>query len=343
MLGKKFKIVLNPLNNIDWIVQYHYQKTVSALGDECEIVLPARTEEDVARATVDADVIYGKTVTRKIIVRAKKLKLIQTFGSGTETVDLEAAAERGIPVSNVKAFGFAVANTAVALLLALTNRIVEYDRGMREGRWEELRSGLRTGVKGRTLGIVGFGKIGSEVADRMKPFGVEIIAIKKHPDDKLARKFGLKFLGGPDDLDHVMAQSDFVVVTLRVTDETIGMISEEKLRKMKNTAFIVNVSRGEVIDEDGLYKVLAEKKIAGAGLDVLEKEPPDPNTPLLKLDNVILTPHIGGKTEPSYAMMSKEGIDNIKRVLRGERPQSVVSLEVKKSAVVYDPSLHKEK
>ena len=258
-------------------------------------------------------------ITREVMLAAPKLKLIQQFGVGLEGVDLEAARELGVYVANVPgANAISVAEHAIFFMLALARKFNEATK-----RFQEEKIGEPAGheIYGKTLGIIGLGRSGTELAKRAKALGMRVLAIKKKPNPELARKLGLDFLGGPGDLDFVLKNSDFVSIHVPLTDETRNLIGERELRLMKKTAYLINVARGPVVNREALYKALKEKWIAGAALDVFWEEPPNPNDPLFKLDNIIVTPHVAGVTYEAYNRIAKEVAENILRVSKGLPPK----------------------
>jgi len=258
-------------------------------------------------------------ITREVMLAAPKLKLIQQFGVGLEGVDLEAARELGVYVANVPgANAISVAEHAIFFMLALARKFNEATKRFQEGKIGE-PAGHE--IYGKTLGIIGLGKSGTELAKRAKALGMRVLAIKKKPNPEVARKLGLDFLGGPGDLDFVLKNSDFVSIHVPLTDETRNLIGERELRLMKKTAYLINVARGPVVNREALYKALKEKWIAGAALDVFWEEPPNPDDPLFKLDNIIVTPHVAGVTHEAYDRIAKEVAENIVRVSKELPPK----------------------
>ena len=199
---------------------------------------------------------------------------------------------------------------------------------IRSNGWPAIPSTL---LNQKTLGIVGLGNVGTEVAKRAQGFGMRIIAIKRHPSEELRLKLGIDFLGGPTDLFRILIESDFVVLGVPLTPETRKMIGEKELRTMKRSAYLVNVSRGEIVDEDALVKALRDGIIAGAGLDVFEVEPINPDNPLLKLENVVLTPHIAGGMGIEELRKERVGfiVGNIRKMINGQKPENIVDPTLK--------------
>ncbi len=292
------------------------------------VVLASSSEDEMLRLAVDIDVIVGGRVSRKVLAAAPKLKMIQTIGTGVDTVDVEAATERGVIVcSAVGLNAVPVAEHAMALILAIAKNIAKHDRTLRSEGSVRLPSLL---VSGKTLGIVGLGSIGVEVAKRAKAFDMRILAIKRRPSEELRLKLGLDFLGSQADLPHILKESDFVLLTVVLTPETMRMIGEKELRMMNPSAYLINVSRGEVTDEEALVNALKSGVIAGAALDVFQIEPVTRGSPFLKLENVILTPHVAGSVGEKE-MVKRAGFisQNIEKMISGQKPERIVDPKLK--------------
>ena len=302
------------------------------LPQNCELITSeSRREEDILPLIGDVDVLVGVRATRKVIEKAKKLKLIQALGTGVDRIDIEAAAERGIVVCNAVGLNAVpVAEHAMSLMLSLAKNVVRHDRELRGGGWRAQRIPSVL-LRGKTLGIVGLGSIGIEVSKRAKAFGMRVIALKRTPSEELKIKLGLDFLGGQSDLHRILRQSDFVILSVVLTPETRKMMGEKELRMMKRTAYLVNISRGGVIDEEALVNILKEGGIAGAGLDVFEVEPINPNNPLLKIENVVLTPHVagGGGMEELKKERVEFIVGNIEKMISGQKPEKIVDPTLK--------------
>jgi D-3-phosphoglycerate dehydrogenase len=285
---------------------------------------PGWDEGTVCMSAKDADVILGSRVSRDLILSAPKVRLIQVLGSGVEKVDIDTATERRITVCNsVGENAVEVAEHAITLMLALSKNLHRYQRDLPAGRWARTRAITLTG---KTLGIIGLGSIGIEVVKRVRPFGMRVLAIKKHPRSDMKEKLGLTFLGGPENLEYVLAESDFVLLSVVLTEQTRGMIGEKEFARMKDGSYLINIARGELVDEAALVNALQSGKLAGAGLDVFQTEPVKPDNPLLKLDNVILTPHVGGRVWSPELTSRRVAflVNNIVKALRGERPDNIV-------------------
>ena len=240
----------------------------------------------------DAVIVRSRTkITSSVIEAGKKLRVIGRAGAGLDNIDTKAALARNIIVVNTpESSTQAVAELTIGLMLSLARKIPLGDRGIKEGRW--LKSEMMgIELKGKTLGIIGLGRIGRRVGAIAKAFGMKILVYDKR---KLPEKL-IKLLSAEVvDLDTLLSKSDFVTLHVPLTPETRHMISRERLAKMKKGAYLINTSRGEVVDEEALYEALKEGWLAGAALDVFKQEPP--TSEVVKLPNVICTPHIGAQT-----------------------------------------------
>lgn len=268
-----------------------------------------------------AIIVRSRTkVTREIIERGKNLKVIGRAGIGVDNIDVDFATQKGIPVVNAPTGSTtSVVELTIAHMLSLTRMIPSADKSMKAGKWEKKRF-KGTELKGKTLGLVGTGRIGSEVARLAQAFGMKTIACDPYVPKEVMEKMCI----GCVELDECMTQSDFVSIHSVLTDETRGMIGEEKLKNMKKTAYIINCARGGIIQEEALYKALTEGWIAGAALDVYEDEPPK-NKKLVELDKVICTPHIGASTIEAQLRAGIITAEQVAKVLKGEKPDFVVN------------------
>jgi D-3-phosphoglycerate dehydrogenase len=265
-----------------------------------------------ALAEADGLVVRSATrVTRELLAKGPRLKVVGRAGVGVDNIDLPAATERGIAVLNSPAGNtVAAAELTMALILSVVRRVAEADRSMRAGKWERSRlRGLQ--LKDRTLGLVGAGRIGSEVASRCRAFGMKILAYDPYLTAERANDIGLALTG----LDEVLTRGDIISLHVPLTDETFHLIDEGALSRMKPGAFVVNVSRGGVIDEEALGRALIGGRLAGAALDVFEFEPLPPNSPLLNLPNVVLTPHLGASTVEAQELVAREIAESVRDAL----------------------------
>jgi phosphoglycerate dehydrogenase-like enzyme len=270
----------------------------------------------------DAEValnIRGRTrFTAEVLQACPKLKLISIWGTGTDNVDLKAAAACGITVTNTPgANALAVAEHTVALILAVVKQLPQADTAMRQGGWPR---NLVPQLRGKRLGLIGTGLIGREVAAMGRGLGLNVVAWTFHPDANLAVSLGLRYV----ELDELLRTSDIVSLHLRATPDTQHFLNRERLSLLKPTAFVVNTARGALIDEDALVECLRENRVAGAGLDVFQTEPLPAGHPLATLPNVLLTPHCAGMTPDSNLIGLDMAAANIENFLKG-KPTHVVA------------------
>jgi len=246
-------------------------------------------------------------VTAEVIAKANRLKVIGRAGVGLDNVDLEASTKRGIIVMNVPAGNtISAAEHTMSLIMAVARRIPQGDSSIRAGKWERSKF-VGTELFGKTLGVVGLGKIGSEVAKRAQAFGMSVIAFDPYLSAEQAQKLEIR----PVDLKTALAEADFVTVHTPLTPQTHHLIGAKELALMKRTAYIINCARGGIIDEAALAAAVQEGKLAGAGVDVFENEPINADNPLLKVPQIVLTPHLGASTEEAQLNVA---IDIVKQV-----------------------------
>jgi D-3-phosphoglycerate dehydrogenase len=276
---------------------------------------------DICREADGVITQYG-VFTRGVLAALPRCRVIARYGVGVDTVDLAAATEHGIVVANVPDYGTdEVSNHAVALVLALHRRIVTYDRSVRSGRWDFQAGAPVPRLRGLVLGVVGFGRIGRMVAEKLRPFGLRILVA-----DPIVTAV-------PDwaehvDLDDVLARADIVTLHCPLTPETRHLIGARALALMKPSAILVNTARGGVVDTAALVDALETRRIAGAGLDVLEREPLAAGDRLAALDGVVLTPHAAFYSEGSIVELKGKTAQAVLDALEGRRPASVVNPEV---------------
>ena len=265
---------------------------------------------------IDAEVIHSEP----------KLKMIANYAVGFNNIDIKAAIERGIPVSNTPdVLTNATAEMAWALLFSVSRRIVEADKFSRAGKFEGWAPMLMLGqdLSEKTLGVVGTGRIGTAFALKSKGFNMKVLYFNRSKNEKLEKELNAKKV----ELDQLLRESDFVSLHVPLVPSTHHLISKKQLKIMKETAVLINTSRGPVIDENALIKALKEKWIFGAGLDVYENEPIIPEE-LKKLDNVVLQPHSASATFSSRSGMAVIAAKNMLAGLRGDIPPNCVNLEV---------------
>ena len=263
--------------------------------------------------------------TDGLMVKAPRLRLIALTSVGFDMVDVDAATRRGILVTNTPdVLTDTVADLTLALMLAAGRRICEMDRWLRAGQWKDAGvTPMAWDIHHATLGILGLGRIGAAVAHRALAFHMKVLYHDTVRRTDLEKAFGYRFV----DLEGLLRESDFVTVHVPLLPETKGLMGASQLALMKPTAFLINTSRGPVVDERALIKALQEGRIAGAGLDVFEKEPVDMDNPLVKMENVVVLPHVGSATEATRRAMVDLAANNVLAVLQGKPPLTPVNPE----------------
>lgn len=303
------------------------EKGINDLKEVAEVIVKTDiTNEELINVIKDFDAIVVRSrtkVTREVIEAASKLKIIARAGVGVDNVDVGAATEKGIMVVNApESTSITVAEHTIGVILSLTRKISIADKSVKDGKWEKNKF-MGIELAGKTLGIVGMGRIGSQVASRCKAFAMNVVVYDPYLSETIASKLGVTLV----DLETLLKTSDSITIHVPLTPETKHLISANEFKIMKKTAFIVNCARGGIINEKDLYDALASGEIGGAGLDVFENEPPKGN-PLLNLDNIVLTPHIGASTKEAQRDAALIVAKEIKRVFNGELPKNVLNMPV---------------
>jgi D-3-phosphoglycerate dehydrogenase len=295
---------------------------VKVTRDDSEAALLAECEDAEA-------ILVGPmpSVNRNLIESARRLRHIARVGVGIDSVDVEAATERGIIVTNApEVTADSVAEFTVSLLLSLAKNIPRCDRAVKEGRWNERVElmGANIELRGKTHGIVGLGKIGSRVAVMCKGFGMRVLYYKRNRDSEVERSLGIEYAP----FETLLRESDSISLHLPLTSETKNLFVGSRFGSMKRTALLINQARGKVVNEEALAQALREGKIGGYATDVYEMEPPDPKSELLSFKNVVVTPHLAGGTLESRRRVSTAVVEDVLKVMRGETPKNLVNREV---------------
>jgi phosphoglycerate dehydrogenase-like enzyme len=298
-----------------------YLKTFRDAGFEAVFPAVSRqmTEDEIlaALAGVEAVLAGSEPYTPRVLDAHPQLKVIARNGVGYDAVDVAAATERGIPVTVAPANQEAVAEHAFALILALAKQVVPQHLGLRQGQW--LRK-MTQPLRGRTLGLAGLGRIGKAMAVRARAFGMPVIAFEPYPDEAFVRQHAVALVP----LERLFAEADYLSLHMPLTPESRRCVGRSLIGRMKPTAYLINTARGGVVCEEELYEALRDGTIAGAGLDVFEDEPPAPDNPLLKLDNVVLTAHTAGVDLKSGEDMALLAARTIVALSRGEWPAELI-------------------
>ncbi len=287
---------------------------------------PKIDEAELLKEIENADAVLVRSrtkVTKQVIEAAKRLKVIGRAGVGVDTIDVDAATRRGIVVVNApESTSITVAEHTIGLMLAMARKIPFAHSSLKSGKWEKGKF-MGSELRDKTLGIIGLGRIGSEVAKKARAFGMRIIGYDPYVTEKLAKELGVELV----DLEKLLASSDYVTLHVPLTEQTKNLIGKKELSMMKRDAVLINCARGGIIDEAALHEALASGKLGGAALDVFEKEPAT-DSPLLKLENVIATPHLGASTEEAQRLASTIVCDEVLKVLGNKPAKNVVNMPV---------------
>ncbi|MHB8842520.1 MAG: 2-hydroxyacid dehydrogenase [Candidatus Aquicultor sp.] len=310
------------------------------LLENVSIVSPqAFTDAAMADAVKDdIHVLFGPYVSEAVLNNGRSLRLIQVPWAGVDVVDFELLRRYNIPVCNSHSNADVVAEYTVALMLAIAKKIPFHDQRLRQGKWCRPKRGdgvfmPPVMISGKTIGFVGYGEIAQAIAKMLSGFSVKLIAAARR--DRADTPPPLAFLGGSDDMEFVVSESDFLFITLPLTDATRGLFNEHLLASMKPSAYLINISRGEVVDEDALYAVLKEKRIAGAAIDTWYNYPkldspdvlPSTKNQFHMLDNLVLSPHRAGFAEGRLPHLDG-AIENINCLATGRPLINIVDVEV---------------
>ena len=299
------------------------------LRTEMEVVVATHllTEDELVEIIKEFNVVLlgAPKLTRRVLLAADKLEIISRGGIGVDNIDIPTASEKGIVVTNVlDTLSKTVAEHTFMFMLGITRDIAVADRSVRTGKWKDFAKIPHHEIYGKTLGVIGFGGIGVAVAEMgKKGFGMRVLTNQNpHLKPERVAKTGAEVVS----LDQLLSDSDYVVLSVPLNTESEGMIGQRELGLMKPTSYLINVARGRVVDQPALYRALSERRIAGAALDVLVKQPPDADEPLLKLDNVIFTPHDAAITIETGREASLIIARSILDLLHGRMPKYPVNV-----------------
>ena len=294
------------------------------------VIARPKTDEEVAEAGRDADamILHGAApFTREIISQLRRCKVVCRTGVGVDRMDLQAAAERGIAVCNAAGCNaIEVAEQTIGLLIAVARKLVRMNQYVREGRWRRHTTELHAyrgrvyRIAGRTMGIVGLGHVGRQVAPRAQGLKLNVQAVDPYLDPKIARELGVKLVS----LDELVKTSDFISLHAPLTNETRKMFGAAQFKAMKNTAYLINCARGGLVNTEALYDALVGGEIAGAALDVTDPEPLPSDHKILTLPNIIVTCHTAANSDESYRDCQTHAAQEVARVLIGQPPTTEV-------------------
>ena len=302
------------------------------LTTPCEIIVT--DESEILPRLQHIDVLVTMALTAEMGNAATRLKLVQVPGAGLDRID-RSALPPGTMLANAYGHEAGIAECVIGAILALTREFIRLDRALRHGDWQSQWAvgapppPVWPELAGKSIGILGYGRIGQAIASRARSFGMEICAIRR--DVSQSAGDDLTFLGAPDTLDEVLRRSDYVVVSMPATPDTTGWLGRRELGLMKPGAFLINVARAEIVDEDALYDALSRRSIAGAALDVRYRYPREaglaaPATrPFHELPNVLMTPHVSGWTEGMLDARAKLIAENIRRIAAREMPLNLIA------------------
>jgi D-3-phosphoglycerate dehydrogenase / 2-oxoglutarate reductase len=289
-----------------------------------EIYHDQPSHDDLLSRIEQADVILPirerTRFSKELLQQLKNIKLIAQTGAGIAHIDMDEANRLNIPVATTPGGSAAVVELIIGMMINHSRNLLSLHQQMKQGHWAE---SVGLGLENKTVGIIGLGRIGSGVAKMAKAFNMNVVAWGPRLTEDRAEAQGVEFCG----LEELLQRAHFVVISVRLVPETKHLLTEKHFKLMKKEAFLINTSRGEIVDEAAIVQALKENWIGGAGLDVFNHEPIDQNHPLLKLDNVILTPHIGWKTDNMFHQFLTVSIDNILSFLIKGKPKRIVNLE----------------
>lgn len=317
------KVVVTDYSNMEFEEE---KKLFESVGAKLEIG-NCKTEDEIIEASQGAIGLINSEIpiTRKVIEALPDLKVIAKYSIGVDNIDVEAATENNVFVANVPDYCTdEVASHALALIMTLTRKIVSLNQSVKQGRWSFHEAAPLHRFSTQTVGLISYGSIARNLSKKLQAIGFKVIAY-----DPYLQKAGQKTDAELVSLEALMGRSDVVSIHAPLLKETHHMINKEVLELAKPNAVIINAGRGPVINEADLIDALKERKISGAGLDVLEEEPMDMNNPLLSMDNVILTPHAAFYSEESMQELKRKTALNIMDVLKGEKPRYLVNSLVK--------------
>jgi D-3-phosphoglycerate dehydrogenase / 2-oxoglutarate reductase len=310
----------------DWEKSFAENPEIERLRQhfQVEVYHDKPSHDDLLSRIGKADVILPirerTRFSKEVLQKLKNIKLIAQTGAGLTHIDMDEANRLNIPVATTPGGSAGVVELIIGMMINYSRNLMSLHMQMKQGHWAE---SVGLGLENKTVGIIGLGKIGSGVAKIAKSFNMNVVAWGPRLTEERAEAHGVEFCG----LEELLQRAHFVVIAVRLVPETRHLLTEKHFKLMKKEAFLINTSRGEVVDEAALVKALEGKWIGGAGLDVFNHEPIAQDHPLLKLDNVILSPHIGWKTDNMFHQFLSVSIDNIISFLIHGKPERIVNLE----------------
>ncbi len=325
MVPRKWKVVITDAE----YPSFEAEKKVFAPLNVDLVKCQCTTEEELVRECRDADALlnqYAK-LTPRVIEQLDHVKIIARYGIGVDNVDLAAATKKHIYVTNVVYDICDVADHAVMLMLALARKLMQVEKNIQELVWDWKKFHPSPRIKGKTVGIIGLGRVGRQVARRLSGFDVRLLACDPYIPTEIFAAFHAECV----DRKTLLESSDIVTIHVPLNAETRNMIGAKELKFMKKTALLINAARGGIVNEHALYEALNDKQIAGAGLDVLEHEPIQKGNPFLRFENVLITPHMGWYSEDTVEEVQRIAAEQVFQCLRGMTPTNLVNSEVLKT------------
>ena len=332
---------------VDIPVTDEYQTAITKANGQF-VQKVCKSDEETLAVAGDSDYVitvgHQCPFNRSLIEKLSKCRFLQTMGIGYDGIDVEAPTEQGITVHNVPEYCIEeLSDHTIALIMACTRQIVRLNSAVKAGEFSvPLNERMGTLIeiwskmdrlRGKTLGIVGFGRVGKMVAVKAKAFGMDIMVYDPYVAKIQEDQLGVKVVV----MDQLLREADIISLNAALTKTSDHLIGQEQLKMMKRSAFIINTARGRLIDEEALYNALVSGVISGAGLDVSEPNPPTSDSPLYKLNNIILTGHSGHFSPTSFMDMRRRPLEDVLKVMHGELPQSLVNPEVKNRENVRGP------
>jgi D-2-hydroxyacid dehydrogenase (NADP+) len=317
------------MNTINLLISFDlpdaYTKKIQKVSANVK-VLQSSDEKELMGLVETADILFAGAFSLEIFLKAKNLKWIQTVGAGVNRLLFPEVVKSNVIITNAGGVHpIPISEHAIGLMLSLCRKLHFFIRNQMERKWERYGADLMEQIEelsGKTVGVVGLGRIGSEVARKTKCLGMKVIATKRNPT--ISKPAYVDKLVNSENLKELLAESDFVVLTLPLTKETEGMIGEAQLKSMKRTSYLINVARGKIVQEDKLIQALKEGWIAGAGLDTFETEPLPQNSELWTMKNVIITPHVAGLTPHYFERLTNILCENLNRFINNKPLINVV-------------------
>ena len=322
-MKNNFKVLIT---DYAWSSLKPERKVLADAGSEIIVAETAEESELLTHAPmVDGILTCWKPVREPVILAAKKCQIIARYGIGLDNIDVDVATENGIIVTNVPKYCVdEVSDHAMALILTCARNITRYNKAVKSGIWDQNIGQKMYRLRGKTLGIVGIGNIAKSLIPKAKAFGLIVNVYSPRTDFDAIKSLGANKVT----FDELLKTSDYISIHAPLTSTTQHMFSVEEFRAMKPTAYLINTARGGIVDTDALFAALQHNEIAGAGLDVLETEPPQQNEELLDLENVIITPHAAFISEESILELQVTAATCVAKVLSGNLPETVVNPSV---------------